>query len=381
MNMRKIKYTISDRRSGNIRENLQEILDGGNVELYLPEGRYHLDRGLVIYDNTRILADSNALIRWKDGAATRWNDFLLSNADMENGNQNIEISGGIWDANGTGNPRCAAEDYNGYGGVGIAFGKVKNLIMENLILANADSYFVRLCHIENFRFSHIKFFNALPKMNQDGLHINGYCRNGEIRELEAISPFTPSDDMVALNADDGVGVAAMHGSEPGPIENITIEGVYAQNAHAFIRMLSQDNPIRNIRISRLRGGARCNFINVNRWDFAPGKGNISNIRIADIEAYKMPWNLETSAPLKMPLLDINLKIHDFEIRNLRRPKLDDGSIPTLVLSTTSPTDVELKLKERQSLEIDDRIQDVAEIQTTLNTLVLPDGGIERIYIK
>jgi len=378
--MRKIKWSFTDSQAVDIRKELQEILNGGNVELYLPEGRYNLDGGLLLYDNTRIFADPEALIRWQNGFASRWNDFLLSNADMKNGNQNIEIRGGIWDANGAGNPRCAQEDYDGYGGVGIAFKRVKNLTMENLILANADSFFVRLCHIDFFRFVRIKFFNALPKMNQDGIHINGFCRNGVIRELEAISPFTPSDDMVALNADDGDGVAAMHGSELGPIENIEIEGLYAQNAHAFIRMLSQDNPIRNIRISRLRGGARCNFININRWDFAQGKGNISNIRISDIEAHKMPWDLETDKPLNVPLLDINLKVHDFEIRNLRRPKLDDGTIPTMVLSTGIPMDVELELAKAQSVEIDGSSQVITEIQSTMDRLILSDGGIKRLYV-
>ena len=378
--MRKIKWNFPDGQAVDIRKELQEILNGGDVELYLPEGRYDLDRGLILYDNTRIFADPDALIRWRNGVASRWNDFLLSNADTENGNQNIEIQGGIWDANGAGNPRCAQDDYDGYGGVGIAFKRVKNLTMENLILANADCFFVRLCRVESFRFVRIRFFNALPKMNQDGIHINGFCRNGVIRELEAISPFTPSDDMVALNADDGDGVAAMHGSEPGPIENIEMEGLYAQNAHAFIRMLSQDNPIRNIRISRLRGGARCNFINMNRWDFAQGKGNISNVRISDIEAHKMPWDLKTDKPLNVPLLDINLKVHDLEIRNLRRPKLDDGTIPTMVLSTGIPMEIELELAKAQRVEIDGGSRVITEIQSTMESLILPDGGIKRLYV-
>lgn len=64
--MRKIKWNFTDSHV-DIRKELQEILNGGNVELYLPEGRYHLDGGLLLYDNTRIFADPEALIRWQNG--------------------------------------------------------------------------------------------------------------------------------------------------------------------------------------------------------------------------------------------------------------------------------------------------------------------------
>ena len=94
----------------------------------------------------------------------------------------------------------------------------------------------------------------------------------------------------------------------------------------------------------------------------------------------MPWDLETDKPLNVPLLDINLKIHDFEIRDLRRPKLDDGTIPTMVLSTGIPMDVELELAKAQRVEIDGSSRVITEIQSTMDRLILSDGGIKRLYV-
>ncbi len=368
--------------SETLRRSLQQALSGGEVELRLPPGRFVLSGGLKIHDRTRIEATPDTLVRLEDAAARNWDDFLLANADPERGNREIEIVGGIWDANGAGNPRGDNGNFDAHGGVGIAFKRVEKLRLADLTAANADSFFIRLCRVTDFKIERIELFNSRPRMNQDGVHLNGFCKDGVIREMRAISPFTPCDDMVALNADDGTGLPFMHGSELGPIENIEIEGLYAQNAHAFVRLLSQNQPIRHIRIRHLRGGARCNFLNINRWDFPPGKGNISDVVISDLEVHKMPWQLGSPAVGHFPLIDIALRVDDFEIRDLHRLKLDDGRIPTLALDAGIELDCVFESDgEAAGIIVDDAERKTARFTGKVRRFTLPDGGFRRFSLR
>ncbi|MBE7052619.1 MAG: hypothetical protein E7395_08685 [Ruminococcaceae bacterium] len=52
------------------------------------------------------------------------------------------------------------------------------------------------------------------------------------------------DDMVAITSDD-----FMH----GPIENILVDGAFAQNFHSAVRLLSYKNPVRNVHITDIFG--------------------------------------------------------------------------------------------------------------------------------
>ena len=68
------------------------------------------------------------------------------------------------------------------------------------------------------------------------MHIEGGCRNGLIRNLHGAC----HDNMVAITSDDWL---------YGPIENITVDGIYAYNSHSAVRLLSARTPVKNINIS------------------------------------------------------------------------------------------------------------------------------------
>ncbi|MEK6795621.1 MAG: glycosyl hydrolase family 28-related protein [Spirochaetota bacterium] len=237
MILRSRKIDLAEKMTGDgVTDNyavLQDALNGGDRSIHLPPGRFLISKTLKVFSNTRIIADTRTVLKLAAHTGKRFDDWLLTNADHEKGNSDIEIAGGIWDVNGKENPRGVPEQLDDYGGVGIYFLRMSHLILKNLTVANPDSFFVMLCETEDFRVENVKLFNDNPKINQDGIHVGGFCRNGLIRKLHAISPLTPGDDLVALNANDGARHFT-HGQKPGPIENIVIDHDFLFPVHAYI---------------------------------------------------------------------------------------------------------------------------------------------------
>ena len=64
----------------------------------------------------------------------------------------------------------------------------------------------------------------------DGVHLNGNCSFGKMTNLQG----TCYDDLVALNAEEGT---------VGPITNIDIDGIYAEDCHSAVRLLTVTQPV------------------------------------------------------------------------------------------------------------------------------------------
>ena len=80
---------------------IQSALDSGEKEIYIPMGIYCVSGTLLVHSDTHIVADNGGKIVMKSKERRKRNEFLLSNADVVNGNKNISIAGGIWDGNNT----------------------------------------------------------------------------------------------------------------------------------------------------------------------------------------------------------------------------------------------------------------------------------------
>ena len=137
--------------------------------------------------------------------------------------------------------------------------------------------------------------------------------------------------MVALNADDGTGVLNL-GMKCGPIRDIIVENLSAPDAYTFVRLLSMNEPIENVIISNVTGGCRCNAINLDRWRFPAGGGNIHNVTLRDFTVHKQPGNIA-------PLIPIQSAVHNLRIENFRRD--DDLPAPTVVLDNGQPNRLHL----------------------------------------
>ena len=321
---------------------LQQALAGGNKTLLIPDGAYIISTAIRVFSNTRIVAAPNAVIRLAAGAGKKLEDWLICNANPGKGNSNIEIEGGVWDANCRTNPRGDEHAPGAFSGVAVNFTNVHDLTLKNMTVCNPDSFFIRLGDVDDFRVENIKLFNLFTRINQDGVHLGGGCRRGLIKKIHAISPFTPNDDMVALNADDDVTRHFNRGMRCGPIEDIVIEDLYADSAYTFIRMLSQDNPIKNIKASNLRGGVRVNLLNLNRWRFPRGKGAISNVTVRNVAIRKMPaHNTFPESIETLALCDIGLKVENFVIENFVRLPSDCARAPTFSIDNDCRNNLKL----------------------------------------
>src|SRR5690606_98728 len=109
---------------------IQAALDAANSagggEVYVPTGSYALKAPLRIYSNTRLRADKRAtFIR-----AASYSPMLLpgiGDVDGYEGVQNVEVSGGTWDGNGSQFPSGFSH---------LMFGHARNILIQDVQLVN-----------------------------------------------------------------------------------------------------------------------------------------------------------------------------------------------------------------------------------------------------
>ena len=123
------------------------------------------------------------------------------------------------------------------------FFNVRGLKLSSLTMKDPVNFAVTLDRVSYFTVENITFdFNyGNPKaLNMDGIHINGNCHYGFLRNLQGAC----YDDLVALNADEG---------SDGPISHMEVDGIFAEDCHSAVRMLTVRNRVEHIRISRVHG--------------------------------------------------------------------------------------------------------------------------------
>ncbi len=288
-----------------------------------------------------MLADGEARVVFVASRPMTQTDFLLTNADTEDGNEDITIEGGIWDGGFGRELNRKSSDIFEIGstsGTCLNFITVKGLRLLDMTVTNPVAYYIRLGRVRDFVIRDIRFASDMMGFNQDGVHFSGYCRDGLVENVRAITKGQTNDDLLAFNADDSIQRQENWGLTCGPIENITCRNIYAEDCHTAIRMASITAPIRHIRIENLYAGCRCMGINMDGLRYcktpllietsAPhGVGDISDVVITDMTAFY------TAATLKTPaLIDLEEHCGGVELVNFSRPMEKDASpeTPTLL---------------------------------------------------
>ncbi len=320
---------------------LQEALDRKG-EIRIPAGNYLLGETLRVHSDTSIIADTGAIFRLADGVGRHCRSFMITNANPGNGNVNITLQGGFWDANNAGNPRGVDYDPFAYTGVAINFSNVKNLTIRDLAVHNPESFFVRVGEVTDFLIENITLSATVTHLNQDGVHVGGFSEHGVIRGIRASGAGVPDDDMVALNADDDVERQLNLSMRRGPIRDILVEDIEAEDAYTFIRLLSAGQPIEDVTVRRMRGGCRVHGINLNNWRFPKGVGAIRRIRFEDIELTKTEVR-----PYAPALVQISLGVDDFHLIGLKRGAATHPDVKTLLLDNQQPLDMVLNGRRHQ----------------------------------
>jgi polygalacturonase len=271
-------------------------------------------------------------------------DFLLTNRDWDFGNNAIHIQGGVWDGNKQGRTNFKDPDIfnmNACTGTCLNFRNVRDLKLTDLIVANSVVYFIRMCMLDDFEISNITFQSDIIENNQDGLHFNGWVKNGIVENIRALPKGQTNDDLIALNADDTMKRLENNGMACGPIEKITFRNIYAEDCHTAIRMLSVTSSIRNIRFENIVAGCRCFAINMDgaRYcrtplfddqKFTEGVGCIENISIDGFTTWL------TVDDGQKALIDCESKVKNFVISNFKRDLDKDKapSVPTVIIDKT-----------------------------------------------
>lgn len=282
-------------------DGIQALLDSGSSEVVLlaPESAYLISKALKIHSGQTLRMAPTTRIILADDA----NCAMIENDCFSSFSENICIDGGIWDMNNTEqepNPYhfpgkdgktmydrlgfCREKHGNGafstlsafpdvYTGFCMRFCRVRNFTLKNLTFRNPVTYGVQLGFVENFTVRDITFdYNSCnPKFwNMDGVHIEGGCKNGVVSNLKGAC----HDDLVAITADDSL---------YGPIENIVVDGIFAEQCHSAVRLLSHGIPVKNIQIRNVFGSYYTYCIGITKYHGGPEeRGVMQNISIENI---------------------------------------------------------------------------------------------------
>lgn len=346
---------------------IQAALDSGSPLVHIPYGTYRIDKGLLISSHTRLDVHPEARLIFGDGAGRQSTDFLISNRNPDRGDTEISITGGIWDGNNRNNPRGQEGDTNAYTGALLNMKRVSGFMLRDMLLKDSTAYFTRLSSVRNFRIEKIRFQITHLLRNQDGIHCAGNCENGHIHDLRAQGTHTTGDDMVALNADDALLRSELLGAEAGPIRNLSISDIRADDCHSFVRLASVWSEISDIDIRGVMGGCRCMALNADAarycrlplFDpkdpaYGDGVGRLRNIRFAEAQIHK------TSA-YDRALFCLETRMDNLQLVNIRRTRERDAipDAPLVVMDNVLQDTLHAEYRRRPLREPAHQLKSVA----------------------
>lgn len=334
---------------------IQALLDSGSslVALPTPQKHYFIGKTLRIHSNQTLALGEMTTIRLLPGCSCP----MLTNAEKDA--HDIAIHGGIWDydnINQAPNPFIADSkaawakthadgnyeknvtyDIMGSMGCIMTFDHVTRFSIHDLTMKNPVTYCLRMAYMQYFTVENIRFDQNLGNPtaeNMDGIHIDGGCRFGSIRNIQG----TCYDDMVALNAND---------CYDGPIEDIHIDGVFGEHSLRGVRLLATKSVMARISISNVFGTFYQNAIGLTYFYPKLGiRGQMSHISIKNIFAENAPrrpeYNKRGPYRFSQVWVDGSLDVDLLTVDNLCRREAigvvetikvcEDANIRTLSLS-------------------------------------------------
>ena len=383
---------------------IQEMIDNAGCELTLPspQAYYLISAPLEIPSNfklrlprfaeVRLAKDSNCvMLRNKMVADRKERTLELYGAEIAARSEmlvydyineyspdapccNIEVEGGIWNLNNleqSPNPIWArlkhlkCEPYS-YSGFIFLFYNVKNLRISSLTLKDTSTFAMVLDKISYYTVNDITFdFNYGNPFAacMDGIHICGNCHFGEITNLKGAC----YDDLVAINGDEG---------SSGPITNLKVSGIYAEDCHSAVRFLSFKSPMERIHISDIYGTFYQDCIGFSKYYLkSPYPGLYDAIPIDHVYASKaklLPvYNKSANQP-PYPLIQVQsgVKVKSLKISDMYR---QEHEIPVETIHICEGAEVDSLIMENISTENHTQEKDMP---TLVNR-----GAIKRLEAK
>ena len=267
---------------------IQARLDAGAscVCLPPPAKEYLISKALELSSGQELRLDRFTTVRLAPNSGCP----MVVNRHYETGDVGIAVTGGRWEYDNVlqqGN-RILSQPTKAYSrdfdrGCIFIFDKVDRLAVRSVTFANPVTYSCQLTRTTNFTVEDITFdftkWNPKP-INMDGIHLDGGCRHGRIANLRGRC----FDDMVALNANDGICSAY-----EGEISDIDIDGLHAERTHRGVRILSTGAPVRNVTVRNVRISTYRNLVALTHF-FSERKtrGIFDNIAIRDSNVSAAP---------------------------------------------------------------------------------------------
>jgi hypothetical protein len=250
---------------------------------------------------------------------------MLTNSDHESGNEDVHVEGGTFDGNNILQTRArevlvpgreqswevSYEQY--YNGAMLQFRNVTGLSLRNVTLKDPNSFGLQLGDVHSFSVEDIIFDYNMATKCMDGVHVNGLCDHGVIRNVSG----NTEDDEVALNAEDLPWAQLTQ----GPIHHITVDGVSATEGCRAVRILSNTSPVHDIEIRRVRGHFKHAVVLFSKH-YGPGDGDIDNVTISDVKVV-------THRPADEPLIYVGTNLKTVSIIGLERTRSGEGCPDTL----------------------------------------------------
>jgi hypothetical protein len=257
---------------------IQARLDSGAPCVYLPPpaAHYLIRETLRIRSGQTLRLDPTTVIRLADGSDCP----MITNSDVENGNRDIALVGGIWDMN---NPGQGGGHKTGLSmpnlGILMRFDNIENFTISGVTLRDPHSFGMLLARLKHFTVEDIVFDYQHLCVNNDGVHIEGGCRFGLVRNVRG----TTTDDMVAINGDDFGPYVGL------PIEDLVVDGVFTEHSAQCVRIMSGGSHVRNITISNIHGSYMWYAVTLSKFHRRrPQPGRFDNIVLRDFFCRKGP---------------------------------------------------------------------------------------------
>ena len=305
---------------------IQARLDSGMSCVYLPPPakEYLISRTLKLGSGQELRLDRFTVIRLAPGsdcAMLENRSFALGRTDSM-----LALTGGIWDHDNlrqSGNPMRIPEQQplipkthtpEYFFGIGMRFNNVSNMTVRGVTVRNPTTYAIEFGHAAYVTVDDIIFdytsWNP-TRNNMDGIHLDGHSHHFRITNLRG----TCYDDMVALNAHDGV-----CSPETGPITDIDIDGLYAGYSHSAVRMLSCGELVARVTIRNVHGNFYAYAIGLTHYFPEAPHGRFEDISVADVFLAKAQVPPDNWAPNRnrMPCIQVE---GDVEVNRLSVERL------------------------------------------------------------
>jgi hypothetical protein len=245
------------------------------VHLPPPAAHYRISNALAIHSGQTLRLDPGSVVR----LAPNCDCHMLVNSDPAGGNRDIAVIGGIWDMNnpeqGNGKVGLAMKNF----GVLMRFDNIERFTLRGVTLRDPHSFGMMLARLKHFTVEDIVFDYQHLCANNDGVHIEGGCRFGLVRNVRG----TTTDDMVAINGDDFSQYTGL------PIEDLVVDGVFTEHSANGIRIMSGGSHVRNITVANVHGNFLWYAVTLSKFHRRrPQPGRFDNIVLRDFFCRKGP---------------------------------------------------------------------------------------------